>query len=66
MANSVTISEIVMWTHELKSGNVKLETETNSSLDLDPKGYRTGSLLCSSQQSRQLNQTMIQPVFNEN
>jgi len=52
MANSVTFSEIVMWTPELKSDNVKLETDTNSSLDMDPNRYRTRSLLCSSQQSR--------------
>lgn len=54
MANSITFSKTVMLINELKLGNVKLETETNSSLDLDPDGYRTLSFLCSSQKSRQL------------
>lgn len=53
-ANSMTFSKTVRLIHELKLGNVKLETETNSSLDLDPDAYRTLSLLCSSQKSRQL------------
>lgn len=50
----MTFSKTVRLIHELKLGNVKLETETNSSLDLDPDAYRTLSLLCSSQKSRQL------------
>lgn len=52
----MTLSKTVRLIHELKLGNVnvKLENETNLSLDFDPDGYRTLSLLCSSQKSRQL------------